>query len=142
MRFRLWLAVLILVLLFPAASLGRFSVVYGRAFIMVFGPEWVHIVLHIILYAGLSALLVHVLRLRGRNTLFVLLIILAVGISQETIQALSQGLALLGRATLTNATFDLFVDLVGGLLGLAMLFLAQACSRRFISYEIRTPGEN
>jgi VanZ family protein len=78
----------------------------------VFSPDWVHVVMHFVLFAGLTVLLFPALfpRFGFKSLAMVLLIGLAVGIFQEGFQALS-----LQSGSLSAAIFDLGVDLAGSL---------------------------
>ena len=127
MRARLALLAWLLGLLFPLAWLGRFSNTYRRVFDAVFGPEWVHVVMHAALYAGLAILLASTLKLPNdrRAVLLICGLTLCVGLAQEGLQAFSQGLrpdmVVLGRSA-----FDLGVDVLGALLGLSALSALRA----------------
>ena len=125
MRARFGLLVWLIGLLFPLAWLGNFSTSYRRGFDAVFGPEWVHIVMHTALFAGLSILLAIVLdlRLHRWGVLIVLSLTLGVAILQESIQLFSQGAAFSQAKALSRAIFDLGIDLLGSLLGLGALYL-------------------
>jgi hypothetical protein len=59
--FLLWLAGILL----PMAWFGRFSSSYRQAFNLIFSPQWMHIVMHAFLYAGLVVLFSPVFRLFG-----------------------------------------------------------------------------
>jgi hypothetical protein len=113
-------------ILFPAAWLRNFSTTYRQFFNAIFGAEWVHVVMHTILFASLCILAATILRLHpGRRTSLALIgMLLLVGLAQELLQNLSQGIS---RPYLLMAaqasTFDLLVDLSGGLLGLLLIYL-------------------
>jgi VanZ family protein len=125
MRTRLGLFLWLLGLLFPMAWLGRLSVTYRSVFDAVFGPEWVHVVMHAALYFVLAILLARVLRmpLDWRGVWLIMAIVLGVGILQEFFQLFGQGVDPLQRAAQFGACFDLGVDLAGSLLGLSVLVL-------------------
>lgn len=120
MRSRLWLLLWLVGILFPMAWLGRLSSAYRRMFDRVFGPAWVHVLMHAILFGGLVVLLTFVFRLpvSRRTALVALGAVLAVGTLQEGFQVLSQGFL-----SLEGAAVDLGVDLSGGILGLAISVL-------------------
>jgi hypothetical protein len=101
-------------ILFPMAWLGSFWPAYRRVFNAIFSPEWVHVVMHTLLFAGLAVLLLQVLfpRFGFKSLILVLLIGLAVAMFQEGFQALS-----LESGSLQAAMFDLGVDLSGSLAG-------------------------
>jgi hypothetical protein len=123
MRSFVVLFVWLLGVLFPFVWLGRFSKAYQNMFDLIFGPEWMHIIMHVILYAVLGILLSIAFRLRlhKQTVLSIGLIILGIGILQESMQLLSLGLVFPQPIALARGCFDLGVDLVGGLLGLFVL---------------------
>ena len=125
MRARIWLILLLLGLLFPTAALADYSNTYRSAFNAIFGPEWVHIIAHAILYAIFSFLVLRSLdQPPKRPTVFIVLgIVLVTGCLQEIIQAASQGFDLLQPTTISRAGFDLLIDLAGGLFGLVIYSL-------------------
>jgi len=120
LRSRLVLLLWLLGILFPMAWLGRFSPAYRRAFEAIFAPEWMHWIMHALLFGGLVALFVIVLRLNldRKTALIALALVFGVGFLQEVFQALSQG-----SFSLAGSVFDLGVDLVGGLLGLGVVYV-------------------
>jgi VanZ family protein len=123
MRSFVVLSVWLLGILFPLAWLGRFSTTYQHAFDKIFGAEWMHILMHLILYVGLGILLYIAFRLKidRRTFISVSLIILCVGILQEGMQFLSQGFTLPHTTIISRGLFDLSMDLIGGLLGLVVM---------------------
>jgi hypothetical protein len=128
MHARLGLLFWTLGILFPLAWLGKSSPAYRRAFDTVFGPEWMHVLMHLALFAGLGVLLVSALKATHpwRAVLTTTGFILVVAVLQEGFQALSQGVSLGQVELLRRAAFDLGVDLAGGLAGLySMLLLRQ-----------------
>lgn len=106
-------------MLFPLAWLGRFSPAYQRIFDALFTPDWVHVVMHLLLFVGLIILLALVFRpvLNSRRALALLCVVLLAGLFQELFQAWSSGVFYL-----PGVLFDLGVDLSGGLIGLALVF--------------------
>ena len=120
LRSRLVLLLWLLGILFPIAWLGRFSLAYRRTFEAIFAPEWMHWFTHALLFGGLVALFVIVLRLNldRKTALIALALVFGVGFLQEVFQALSQG-----SFSLAGSVFDLGVDLVGGLLGLGVVYV-------------------
>ena len=96
------------------AWLGRYSAHYRQMFDALFGPPWMHVVMHTLLFAGLAALLIWVVRLEmsWRSAGLVLTTVLLIGLLQEGLQALSQG-----SLYWPGVLFDLGVDLTGGALG-------------------------
>ncbi len=79
--------------------------------------------MHLILYAGLGILLCIALRLKlnRRTIVIVSVIILCVGVLQESMQFLSQGFNQKPTIIISRGLFDLCVDLIGGLLGLIVM---------------------
>src|SRR3990172_8669985 len=112
MRARLWLILLLLGILFPMAWPRRFFLTYQRVFDALFGPVWIHIVMHAVLFAGLVMLLAAALRLpvSWKTAGIACGVILAAGVLQEGLQALTQD-----YWSVFGAAFDLGVDLAGGL---------------------------
>lgn len=125
MRVRLGLILWLSGLIFPLAWLGRFSSTYRRAFNLIFGREWVHILMHAVLFAVLGILLVSALKipLNRRGLLLAVLATLGVGISQEYVQVFSQGITPYRAEVIAQASFDLITDLLGGIIGLGALHL-------------------
>ena len=80
-------------------------------------PEWVHIVAHIGLFAGLAVLLGYSLRLQRdlRGAAAVMGLVLLAGFGQEWLQLQAKG-----RGFGPPEAFDLVVDLLGGLIGLGL----------------------
>ncbi|MFZ5919070.1 MAG: VanZ family protein [Chloroflexota bacterium] len=119
MRSKLILLGWIIGILFPFGWLARYSDVYRRAFDTVFGPLWVHIVMHAMLYAVLVYLLAGLLLRAGSPTIrrhplsLALVLVLVIALGQESFQ-----LFYLGRLPGADEWLDIGVDLAGGLLGL------------------------
>jgi hypothetical protein len=118
----MWKRVLLLLwllgILLPMAWFTRYSPLYGRAFALLFGPLWVHIAMHALLFAVLAYLAGGELRrrvpawpLRG-HALLVLGLLLAVALFQEAIQ-----LSYKARPAGPDELLDLAVDLAGGAAG-------------------------
>ena len=111
-------------ILFPFGWLTRYSDVYRRAFDALFGPPWVHVLVHVAIYAVLAYLLAGLvlmrrpLGIRPRYLGLLLAVILAVAVGQEGFQLWFKG-RLLGA----SEWFDVAVDLAGALLGLAVFAL-------------------
>ncbi len=106
----LWVAGIVL----PLAGLSRVSPRFQQAFNTAFGLNWVHVVMHILLFTGLVLFLLAAFGLKpGWRTagLALVAILLAAGF-QEGLQALSQGVFSLG-----GSMYDLGVDLIGGSAG-------------------------
>jgi hypothetical protein len=114
-------------IVFPAIWLRQFSNTYRQIFDSLFGPEWVHIVMHLAIYAVLGILLMVVFRLPStrKGLLQLALFILIAGVLQETFQAASQDVSLFQASILSAAAFDWVIDLSGGLLCFIILALAR-----------------
>ena len=112
----LWTAAMI----FPLNWLRQESEFIRQRFDHVFAAEWVHIVSHLILFAGLVILAMQTLRLplNSRSAMTVMVILFAVALLQEFFQ-----LQVKGRGFELPEVFDLFVDIVGGLTGWGMVIL-------------------
>ena len=80
-------------------------------------PEWVRIMIHTALFAGLVLLLAYTLRLPRSwiSVFFLLTVVIGVGMGQEALQLIAKH-----RAPGWAEVFDLGVDMFGGLLGLIM----------------------
>jgi hypothetical protein len=120
MRSRLVLGLWILALLFPAVALRKVSSAYRLAFDRVFDPEWVHVVMHLLLYAGLGILLVAAFRLGSswRTWLALAAVALLIGSAQEILQWLSLGETRSLGWMVQLSGFDLVVDALGISLGM------------------------
>ncbi|MDH5505806.1 MAG: VanZ family protein [Anaerolineae bacterium] len=106
-------------LLFPLGWLRGHSAGFRRWFDALFGAQWVHIVMHAALFAGLVIILALVFEvaLNAKTASLLLLAVLLVGVLQEYFQTASAGRPFGGPEI-----FDLKIDLWGGLLGLGMLW--------------------
>lgn len=115
MRLRWMLVVWLFAILFPVAMFRQFWPAFRRQFDAIFYPDWIHVLVHIILFAGFTLLLSwnYRIALTPARAAGVLLAALGVGILQEALQALSQQIF-----WLPGVLFDLGIDLAGGILGL------------------------
>ena len=115
-------------ILLPMAWFVRFSESYQRAFSFIFGPPWMHVVTHAVLFAVLSYLLaVIVSRMAGGQPngramaiikmVAVFILALLIALLQEVIQ-----LGYKGRPFGYAEGFDLAVDMAGVCLGLALFW--------------------
>ena len=106
-------------ILFPLGWLSHYSDLYRQVFNTVFGPPWVHILMHGLLYFVLAYLLAglvlnaHLPTISPYRLMVVLGLILVIALGQESFQLLYQG-----RLPGTDEWLDIGVDLVGGGLGL------------------------
>jgi hypothetical protein len=107
-------------MLFPLGWLGIHSATYQRWFGVLFGPEWVHILMHMALFAGLAFLLLLVIRkpVDWQVALTVISAALIVGLFQEGLQIISRNAW--GAKTLQLSLYDLGIDLLGVALGLGI----------------------
>ena len=101
---------------------------FQQHFNALFSREWVHVVIHLLLYAGFAILILYVFYLKPILKVlgWVLLITLGVGIVQEIFQQITSNIPYLRW----NSLLDLGVNLVGALLG----FGAAAGFRRLRGY--------
>ena len=118
---RRWPLVLwLFVILFPFSWLGNFSPRYRSWFDVSFEPDWIHVLAHTILFAVLAVLIVWIFKLpRTWRTFWLLVVLLlAAGLAQEILQSVTRL-----EWDWLGMLFDLFVDLSGGTIGLALLSL-------------------
>ena len=120
-------------ILFPMGWFIRVSPVGYRLFNGIFSPQWMHIVMHSLLFAVLGALLMQSLfgRLaKGISVGVVLALVFGVAVLQEGIQLFSERRFLHG-----DNFFDIGVDMFGGVIGvlLALGF------RRIVARRARQP---
>jgi len=102
-------------ILFPVAFIGRFWPSFGHVFDTVFSPGWMHILMHMFLFAGLSFLVGQWLRpVSNIKIAQIVGIALLVGCLQEGIQ-ISTYPAWPGWEA---EALDLLVDLFGAALGI------------------------
>jgi len=115
MRRRVFLLIWILGILFPIAWIGRSSPGFNRYFETVFALEWVHAVMHVLLYAGLANLILFSFDWQPtlKSLGSIVLIALVLGVIQEVIQQISGNIPYFRW----NSLLDLGVDLGGALLG-------------------------
>ncbi len=64
MRARLLLLILLLGILLPMGWFTRYSALWNRVFAFLFGPLWMHVLMHALLFAALAFLLAGALRWR------------------------------------------------------------------------------
>jgi hypothetical protein len=120
------LLVWLLGILFPMAWVRKFSLGYQHVFNAIFAPEWMHWLMHAVLYAGLAVLLVKIftLGIKPRSVLLVCGVVLLVGILQEGIQCFSAV-----QVLRWNSVFDLGMDLFGAAVGLLIIWLIRKTSK-------------
>jgi len=114
MKRKLLLSIWVLAMLFPLNWLRRQSLLLRRFFDAAFSAEWVHVLMHMLLYAVLVMLLVRTFHLPHsiRTALILIGTILLIGIVQEAFQLIVKS-----RPWNCWDSFDLLVDLVGGAIG-------------------------
>ena len=124
MRARIGLLLWLIGIMFPMAWIGHFSPAYQQAFNTIFGAEWMHVLMHALLFATLVIILVYIFRpaLKIRTVLVISLLVLGVGFLQEGFQFVSQDNLAIQAIMTRHILFDLSVDLVGGFLALAVLW--------------------
>ena len=113
-------------MLFPLTWVKNHSGGFGDIFDALFRAEWVHISMHMILYAGLAIFIILVVKrpLDLKLLLALTCLALGVGVLQEWLQMIVRG------NTLPYALFDLGVDLTGAYLGAGFFLLFQSHSKR------------
>jgi hypothetical protein len=124
---RYWpLAVILTGILLPLEALSRVSARAGQLLRWAFDAGISRIVMHSALFAGLMLCALGVLggRLDRRRVLTMLALLVCAALGQETFQAINRGDLVVG-----DTLFDLSVDIVSGLAGLALAIL------RFCTYE-------
>jgi len=126
MRTRIGLFLWLLGILFPLGWLRSYSGAYRRAFDALFGAEWLHILMHLALYAGLVILVLRVARRPADRKTFILVLVLTLGVGaiQEGLQIFSRGEWWL--AVLPASLFDLGIDLLGTTLGFAAMVITRS----------------
>jgi hypothetical protein len=133
MRSRVLIILWVIGILVPMGFLASLWKPFGRIFDRAFATGWSHILMHAFLYLVLAFLLAQWLRpLSVRNVLLVLGTAVAIGCLQEGLQWLS----IKAEVGWAASGFDLLVDSIGALLGLALARLV--LSRR--SQRGKQPG--
>jgi hypothetical protein len=119
MQKRVFLIFWLIGIIFPMAWLGRLSSRYHSLFDALFSPEWIHRLMHAVIFSGLIVLLMLAFDLEpSRKTMgLILLVALIVGILQESLQLYS-GVQVLRWNTL----LDLSVDSAGALVGYSLIW--------------------
>jgi hypothetical protein len=127
MKRKLLLLAWILAVIIPTSLLRRVSPGFRNAFDTLFAPTWLHVLLHCVLFAGLVVLLAYsfYIRVSWQTALILFGVVLGVGLLQEGFQALEQGYFIF-----RGASADVGVDLVGGLIGLALLYGLEVAKSR------------
>jgi VanZ family protein len=121
MRSRIWLVVWIIGILFPMEFLARVWPAFGRVFNPIFSPDWVHIVMHTLLYAVLVFLLAQMIPPVSRNAILILMGLgLLVGCLQEGLQLVSAWV----WPGWPPEILDLSVDLLGAVIGISLSRIA------------------
>lgn len=122
MRSWITIALWVLGILFPLGWLGSIYPASEDLIDWLMEPEWLHIVMHIIIFAGLVILVLAKQRRDGKAVSFLglVLIILAVGGLQELFQYLTQDYWVPPLRALRRSAFDLMVDLAGGMIGMGI----------------------
>ena len=103
--------------IFPINWLRRVSPAFRQYYDPLVPLEWVHIVMHTLLFMILALLLIYVfqLPLNRRTVLIVLGTLLVVGVFQEILQLQTKN-----RPFMWYEVYDLAVDLAAGVLGLGL----------------------
>jgi len=121
-----WFVVLWLIgILFPVAWFSSLTTETTAWFNQVFGPLWVHIVMHAGLYLVLALCLAWLAGDHWRQRWpLILAAVVLVGVLQEMVQMWGAG-----RWPGADEVFDLTVDVSGGLIGLGLFALARSRSQ-------------
>lgn len=122
---RLWitLALWIMAILFPLAWLG-YVFPQSKAFLdRLMAPEWLHVVMHVLIFAGMVILLQSVQARRGRrfSNQALLGIVILVGVLQEFFQIAGGPAWFYPAAAIRRSLYDLGIDLLGGLAGIVIV---------------------
>ena len=132
MRTRTVLIFWLLAMLFPLDWLRSYSPAYRSAFDAAFGAEWVHVTMHLALFAGLAILILLILKRRLDRSLVVLILaaVLVVGVLQEGLQIAARGDWWGG--VLPSSLFDLGIDLLGATVGIVIVFISHKRNKDWI----------
>ncbi len=135
MRAKLWLAIWLIGILFPLAWLGRFSSAYRRIFNTLFGPEWMHVFMHMVLFAVFALLLIVALKrpLDARTIRIVTASVLVVGLIQEGLQLFTREALPEILSAVSYSAFDVGIDFLGAMTGIAIIHIIQ--HRRGLSFN-------
>ncbi len=117
------LVVLLLGILFPFATMTKFSCEYAAAFNFIFDSLLSHILMHAALFAGLTSVVMILFQKRSfvMRLWLALVSLLVVALGQEAIQMISTGTSDFGAAF-----FDLGIDLAGGSIPLAVYWINES----------------
>ena len=106
--------------------LARVWPAFRKIFNPIFSPDWVHIVMHTLLYAVLVFLLAQMIPPVSRNAILILMGLgLLVGCLQEGLQLFSAGT----WGGWPPEILDLFVDLGGTIIGISVACLTMHIRR-------------
>jgi len=115
-------------ILLPMAWFGRFSESYQQVFNTIFGPPWMHVVTHALLFAVLAYLLASIVSsmvggqpIVGVKAIVLTTVVLAVAVLIALLQEIFQ-LWYKGRLFGYAEVFDLGVDVMGVCAGLAFFW--------------------
>ncbi len=128
-RWRVVLFLWVAGILLPMACLALFSPISARIFGFLFGPLWVHVLMHALLFAVLGWLACEVLKRVGRVVSHVglpaaLLAVVVVALLQEGIQSSYKA-----RPWGADEVLDVGVDIVAGTLGAMLTWLQRTPPR-------------
>ncbi len=135
---KLFLVIWVAGILFPAAWASQYNPTTAAIFNRVFAQNWVHVLAHSVLYAILGGLIFSLVVPRsqqspasGGQVLALISITLALGILQEGLQIITAG------APFTHEEFfDLRVDILAGLAGMALVAYWRGKSRSLRAQEM------
>ncbi len=125
-RLKLLLLIWITGILLPIAWLSQQWAPAARLFNQWTEPEWVHIVMHLFLYAVMTWILCSLSPLRPgwQKGFLILALIFCIALLQESFQVL-----MLGMRISTAELFDFGIDIAGGVLGYSLWAAAQIISQ-------------
>jgi VanZ family protein len=116
-RFVLWLILWIAGILFPMEFLARVWPAFGGICNTIFAPDWMHIIMHRLLYGALVFLLAQAIPPVSSKAMLALVgLDLLVGFLQEGLQLLSAGM----WPGWPPEILDLSVDLIGASMGIGL----------------------
>ena len=114
------LVILMLGILFPFAALSQLYSGYAVVFNFIFNSLFSHILMHMVLFGGLSWIVMNFVSKRPMKQIILMCLgsVLLVGMIQEIVQMVSVGVFNIGASL-----FDLGIDLAGGSIPMLVKFL-------------------
>lgn len=122
---RLWItfSLWIMAILFPLAWIGQVFPQYKQFIDWLMAPEWLHVVMHLLIYAGMVILLQAVQTRWGCpfSNKALLASVLVVGAFQEFFQFASGPAWFQPAVALQRGMYDLGIDLLGASAGIVII---------------------